>query len=151
LHKISDKEADFKLLKVKKIAFGFNAVPYVVTHDGRTIRYANPDISVNDTIKFNLKENKIEDFYKFDLNLKALVVRGHNVGRVGLIIKRESHPGTKEIIHLKDDQGVHFATTIDNVFIISSGKNSEALISIPSRKGCRQNIIQEQEGRNAAR
>lgn len=85
------------------------------------------------------------------MNLKAMVVRGGNVGRIGLIIKRESHPGTKEIIHLRDDSGVNFATTIDNVFVISSGKNSEALISLPTEKGIRKNIIQEQEGRNAAR
>merc|ERR1712032_867659 len=32
-------DAKFKLCKVKDVAMGKNAIPYLVTHDGRTIRY----------------------------------------------------------------------------------------------------------------
>lgn len=42
--KIKDKEADWKLCKIEKKAIGPNKIAYLVTHDGRTIRYANPDI-----------------------------------------------------------------------------------------------------------
>jgi len=50
-HKIDEKEAAFKLCRIKRKAMGANKIPYVVTHDGRTIRFPHPDIHKNDTIK----------------------------------------------------------------------------------------------------
>jgi small subunit ribosomal protein S4e len=50
-HKIDAKEASFKLCSVKRKAMGENKIPYIVTHDGRTIRYPHPDIKRQDTIK----------------------------------------------------------------------------------------------------
>jgi small subunit ribosomal protein S4e len=50
-HKIDEKEGQFKLCKVLRKTMGANKVPYIVTHDGRTIRYPHPDIKKNDTIK----------------------------------------------------------------------------------------------------
>ena len=50
-HKIDEKEAQFKLCKVIKKAMGVNKIPYMVTNDGRTIRFPHPDIKKNDTIK----------------------------------------------------------------------------------------------------
>jgi len=49
--KIDAKEASFKLCKVLSKKLGKNKIPYIVTHDGRTIRYPHPDIKVNDSIK----------------------------------------------------------------------------------------------------
>ena len=49
--KIDEKEAKFKLCKVKRKAMGPTKIPYIVTHDGRTIRFPHPDIKKNDTIK----------------------------------------------------------------------------------------------------
>lgn len=53
-HKISGKEVTFKLCKIKNRAIGPNKVPYLTTHDGRTIRYAHPEIKKNDTIKVSI-------------------------------------------------------------------------------------------------
>jgi small subunit ribosomal protein S4e len=50
-HKIDSKEAGFKLCKVLRKAMGPNKVPYIVTHDGRTIRFPHPDIKKNDSVK----------------------------------------------------------------------------------------------------
>ncbi len=50
-HKISGKEVTFKLCKIKSRAIGPNKVPYIVTHDGRTIRFPHPEIKKNDTVK----------------------------------------------------------------------------------------------------
>lgn len=38
---------------------GTNAVPYIVTHDGRTIRYPDPMVAINDTVKVDLETNKV--------------------------------------------------------------------------------------------
>lgn len=50
-HRIDAKEAAFKLCKIKRKVLGKNKIPYIVTHDGRTIRFPHPDIKKNDTIK----------------------------------------------------------------------------------------------------
>jgi small subunit ribosomal protein S4e len=50
LKSVNAEEAKFKLCKVKRRLVGPNKVPYVVTNDGRTIRYPHPDIKVNDTL-----------------------------------------------------------------------------------------------------
>ena len=49
--RIDAKEASFKLCKVKRKVIGKNKIPYIVTHDGRTIRYPHPDINKNDSIQ----------------------------------------------------------------------------------------------------
>ena len=46
-------------------------VPVVVTHDGRTIRYPDPNIHVLDTVKIDLKTNKIVDHIKFDTGVQV--------------------------------------------------------------------------------
>jgi ribosomal protein S4E len=40
------EEAGYKLLKVTRQQVGKGGVPYIATHDGRTIRYPDPDIKV---------------------------------------------------------------------------------------------------------
>lgn len=66
IHRISEEEATYKLLKVRKVQLGAKGVPFIVTHDGRTIRYPDPAIKVNDSVKFDLVENKIVDHVKFE-------------------------------------------------------------------------------------
>lgn len=45
---------------------GLKGVPSIVTSDGRTIRYPDPLIKVNDTVKITIENGKIDDFIKFD-------------------------------------------------------------------------------------
>ena len=52
--RIEGKDAGFKLCKVKRKTLGKNKIPYIVTHDGRTIRFPNPEIKKNDTIQVSL-------------------------------------------------------------------------------------------------
>ena len=40
------EEAGYKLLKVTRQQVGKGGVPYIATHDGRTLRYPDPDIKV---------------------------------------------------------------------------------------------------------
>ena len=51
---IKENESKFKLLKVKTKAVGSNKIPYIVTHDGRTIRFPHPEIEQGDTLKYDL-------------------------------------------------------------------------------------------------
>lgn len=157
LHRISSDEAKYKLLKVKEVAKGSKAsigrnpfhagqagvVPYVVTHDGRTVRYPDPLVKRNDTVKFDITTGKIIDFIKFEVGNTAIVTRGANAGRVGVLISNEKHPGAFDIAHLKDKRGDVFATRSGNVFMI--GEGTKPWISMPRGKGIKLSIIEEKE------
>lgn len=56
----------YKLCKVKKTQLGAKNVPFLVTHDGRTIRYPDPIIKANDTIQLDIATSKITDHIKFE-------------------------------------------------------------------------------------
>jgi len=149
LHKITADEAGYKLCRVKRAAIGPNKIPYIITHDGRTIRYPDPLIKANDTIKYDLNANKIIDFTKFEVGQLCLVTGGHSMGRIGTIISRERHPGSFEIIHVKDAVGNTFATRLSNIFVIGSQK--APLISLPANKGVRLSAMEERTRRLAKR
>jgi len=110
LHRITKDESSYKLLRVKKIAKGSKGIPYLVTHDGRTIRYPDPLIKVHDTVRYDLNKGKIVDFIKFETGNLCFVTGGNNLGRVGVITSRERHPGAVDIVHVRDSAGHTFAT-----------------------------------------
>jgi len=147
LHKIDAAELKFKLCRVqqaakgKRASIGHNpkatgqasAIPYVVTHDARTIRFADPAIKVNDTIKIDIATGKVVKHIKFEAGNVSMVIRGHNIGRIGVITSIDRHPGGFEIIHVKDKRGNEFSTRVSNVFIIGQGEKAE--ISLPVGNG----------------
>lgn len=124
LHTVDEKEAGYKLCRVlavrraDKHSAGRNpvatnqaaAVPVATTHDGRTIRYIDPAVKVHDTVKVDLKTNKVVGHVKFEIGNIAFVTRGNNVGRIGVITHKEKHPGSFDIVHIKDKNGHEFST-----------------------------------------
>jgi small subunit ribosomal protein S4e len=153
LVQLDNKEAGFKLCRVKAVSQGSKAymghnpyvkgqaksIPYIVTHDGRTIRYPDPLIKVNDTVKVDIATGKIVGFLKFEVGQLAMVTGGNNVGQVGHVVNRERHLGSFDIVHIRDRQGNTFATRLGNVFIIGDAKESWVKIphlprSSPSQK-----------------
>ena len=42
---------------------------------------------------------------------------GNNIGRAGVIEKIEKHPGSYEIVYIKDTTGKEFSTRLTNIFI----------------------------------
>jgi len=157
LHRITPKEAQFKLCRVTKLGVGSKAsighnpfvpgrqgaIPCLVTHDGRTIRYPDPEIKVNDTIKLDLTTGRITEYVKFDIGNVCMITKGANVGRIAVIASKEHHPGSHDIVHLKDRRGQEFATRISNVFVLGQGENP--LISIPKGRGIKLSIIEERD------
>jgi small subunit ribosomal protein S4e len=147
-HRISEEEAKYKLGKVKRVEIGKKGIPYLVTHDGRTIRYPDPLIKKDYTVKIDIETGKIVEFIKFDVGNLCMITSGRNIGRVGLVENRERHAGSHDIIHIKDASGQTFATRGSNVFII--GQGTKSLVSLPKRKGIKTSVIQEQQHRLAA-
>merc|ERR1719246_58405 len=108
LHKIQKEEASYKLCRVRKVERGPRGVPYAITHDGRTLRYPDPDVKANDTVRLDLATGKILDHAKFEPGNCVMTSAGNNMGRVGVIMHRERHPGSFEIVHIKDEAGHAF-------------------------------------------
>jgi len=144
-HKIDEKEASFKLCKVIRKAMGVNKIPYIVTNDGRTIRFPHPDIKKNDSIKLNLQTGEVDGVIKFENGASVLATGGNNIGRVGILQHIEKHPGSFDIAHVKDSQGHSFATRIGNIFIIGEGK--KPIISLLPGKGIKLSLQEEREKR----
>ena len=105
------------------------------------IRYPDPAIKVNDTVKIDLATGKISEFITFDTGVIAMVIGGRNMGRVGVVTHRERHDGGFNIVHIKDAIDNSFATRESNVFVIGSEK---PWVSLPKGKGvqvCLRRII----------
>jgi len=142
-HKIDEKEAGFKLCKVVRKTIGKNKIPHIVTHDGRTIRYPHPDISLNDSIKFDLKTKQVSGVVKFNNGATVMLTGGNNIGRIGILQSIEKHPGSFDIAHIKDSRGHNFSTRIGNVMVIGDGKTPA--ISLPKGEGIKLNLIEERD------
>jgi small subunit ribosomal protein S4e len=152
LHKISSEEARFKLCKVVSLGTQARDVPYATTHDGRTVRYPDPKIKKNDVLKIDLATGKpVENgILKFEVGTTVMCVKGGNTGRVGTLTHIEKHPGSFDIVHVKDVEGNVFATRLGNVFMIGKGgdlKNCE--VSLPRGKGVKRTIFELRDRGNA--
>jgi len=135
VHRITPQEAKYKLCRVRKVKMGPKMVPFLFTNDGRTIRYPDPLIKVNDTIRVDINTNKIIEFIKFETGNQCMVTGGRNTGRVGQIMNIERHHGSFDIVHVKDAGGHTFATRLNYIFVI--GKGMKAMISLPEGSGVR--------------
>lgn len=141
LHRVSNDEKKYKLCKVMKTMITANKIPVCVTHDGRTIRYPDPDVNANDTIKVDIASGKMTDIIKFEVGAMVMLTRGHNVGRVGQLMHVERHEGSFHIATIKDSKGHTFSTRMQNVFVIGSGQKPQC--SLPKGRGIKKTILQE--------
>jgi len=143
LHRISDEEKAFKLCRVKRVETTNKGIPYLVTHDGRTVRYPDPLVKADDTVKIEIATGKIIGFSKFESGKLAMVTKGRNTGRVGTINHVEKHPGSFDIVTMRDTSGNSFSTRAENVFIIGSGETPD--VTLPKGKGVKLSILEERE------
>lgn len=146
LHSVEGEEANFKLCRVVRVDVTKKGIPVAVTHDGRTIRYPDPDVKPLDTIKVDLKTGKAVGHVKFDTGCLVMTTKGRNSGRIGELVHRDRHPGAFDIVHVRDARGHTFATRLHNVFVIGATNNPDkALISLPRGKGIKFSIIEQRE------
>jgi hypothetical protein len=124
----------YKLCKVKSKKVGDKAIPVIGTNDGRTFRYPDPLIQVGDTVKVDITSTpaKIVDFTKLTVGNLIAVAGGKNTGRVGVISNIEKHPGSFNIVHVKDAAGHTFATRMSNIFVI--GKGAASWVTLPKAR-----------------
>jgi len=141
LHRIQKDESAFKLCRIHKVYITAKKIPVAVTHDGRTIRYPDPDVKVNDTVKVDIATGKMSEIYKFEMGALVMITKGHNTGRVGSLVHLEKHDGSFSIVTIKDKKGNTFATRQGNVFIIGNGDHPQ--VTMPKGRGIKKTILQE--------
>jgi len=143
------EDAKFKLCKVKRQDLGPKGIPYIATTDARTFRYVDPKIKVGDTVRVDLATNKVTEHAPFEVGNICMITGGKNCGRVGIIENRAKHPGSYEIVNVKDGSGHSFSTRAENVFVIGVGPKS--WVTLPKAKGLRKTLLEEHEERTAAK
>mmetsp|Transcript_15371 Transcript_15371/g.17109 ORF Transcript_15371/g.17109 Transcript_15371/m.17109 type:complete len:264 (+) Transcript_15371:55-846(+) len=143
VHRVTAKEANFKLGKVKRLGIAKKGIRYLVTHDGRTIRYPHPDIRPMDTVKIDIKTGKISQFVKYEVGTLIMMIGGKNRGRVGRVQNIEKHIGTSDTVYIKDARGRQWATRPKNLFVI--GVSTTSWISLPTGKGIKLTPVERRD------
>jgi len=144
LVKIPPGEEKRKLLRVNKLGYAPNRVPYAACHDGRVVRFPDPQLKKNDTLVYNLQTKQVEDWIRFKPGQLAMVTGGANTGRIGKITHLERHPGSFDVVHIEDGAGNSMSTRLPNVFVI--GRDAP-LVTVPKMKGVRVTLVQDRQQR----
>ena len=95
--------------------------------------------------RLDINTGKIMDSIKFEAGNLCMVTGGRNTGRVGTIMHRERHPGSFDIVHVKDANGHTFATRLAYIFVI--GKGNKPYISLPKGQGIKLSTAEERDKR----
>jgi small subunit ribosomal protein S4e len=148
---IKDDEAKFKLGRVEQSRLGPGGVPFIVTHDGKTMRYPDPHTKVLDTVKIDLATMRPTEVIKFEIGCQVYINSGKNKGRVGILTSRDRHPGMFDIVHVRDLAGNVFSTRLKNVFVIGAGGKAKTSITLPKGKGVKLSITEERDRKFAER
>ena len=85
---------------------------------------------------------------KFENGASVFVIGGNNIGRTGVLMHVEHHPGSYEIVHIRDANGKTFATRLSNIFVIGQGKKPQ--IKLPKGDGLKLSLIAERNAKIAA-
>ncbi|KAI5189976.1 small subunit ribosomal protein S4e [Nematocida sp. AWRm77] len=133
LQSITEEEAKFKLCKVASKRMENGGILTLHTNDGRTIKYANPDVKIGDSIKFDLEKQEMTEFYSFEVGKTAYAFRGKNMGCIGVIRDIKKHAGGFFMATLQDQNERLFITRADNVIVI--GENGQSMIALTKERG----------------
>jgi len=116
---ISGADAKYKICKIvsKKIAKG-NKVQ-LVTNDGRTIMTTNNAYKPKASIKLDLEENTIKEYFPIDKGRSAIVIGGKHVGQKAKIIGVSEATMQKPMIIKLKDNDKEFETTEKNIVVIN--------------------------------
>lgn len=96
-------------------------------------------------MQLNLATGEIESLIKFENFSTVFITGGNNIGRVGTMLSVEHHPGSYEIVHVKDSRGNTFSTRLSNTFVIGSEK--KPVITLPKGDGVRLTLTEERNKR----
>ncbi|MHA2245379.1 MAG: 30S ribosomal protein S4e [Candidatus Hodarchaeales archaeon] len=140
LHPISKDESHSKILRIQGKQTTKGGLIQLTFHDGRNY-LINPqedqkiplsELSVKDSILFNLEDKKIDEHYPFAKESTAMITGGHNIGLVGKIKEIEKQSGREmRTVTIKTEER-EIETVDRQIFIIGKEK---PVIEIPKETG----------------
>lgn len=104
-----------------------------MTQDVHTVHYPDPFIQVKGTIQIDLKRTgKITDFNDLDTVNMCMIMGGANLGRIGVISNRKGHPGSFDVVQIKDANSGSSAPQPNNSFV--NGKAINQVFLFPEER-----------------
>jgi len=88
-------------------------------------------------------KSKVLETFEWMNGACVMIIGGRNIGRVGILQKMEKHPGSFDIVHVKDTAGHEFATRRENLFVI--GKGNKPAVRLPPGKGVKLDVVTDRE------
>jgi small subunit ribosomal protein S4e len=120
LVEITDKEAKYKICKIifKKIIKDNNI--QLTSNDGRIITTTNNAYKTKASVKLDLEENTIKEYYPLEKGRDVLIIGGKHIGAKGKITNVSNSTINKQsLIKLKSTSGEEFETTEKNVLVVN--------------------------------
>jgi len=135
LHRIDEREAELKPLRIKRKVTVKGGRLQFTFHDGRTLLLKDSGdaelkgLRTYDTVLMNLRSKTVEGYVKLDAGALAYVIDGRNVGFVGRIESiQQIFKRAKAVTTLRSDEGEVVRTILEYVFAIGTEK---PVISLP--------------------
>lgn len=139
LHKISSEEAGFRITKVLS-KHSYNNIPLTSTLDGFNFKFANPAIDIGDTVKVDIRTNKIVDSLPIEVGKVAYVYSGPNAGRIGVVKRIDVAIDGKKTFQVQDRSQKSF--NVPSSKIMAIGDANSILIGLDENDGVRLNSFE---------
>lgn len=119
LTEIPDTETKHKICKIVKKKLTKNGNVQLITNDGRSIITTNQAYKTKASVKLDLEDNTIKEYYPLENGRKVYVVGGKHKGTKGTIVNvTKGQMNKADLIKIKI--GEHeYETTEKNVFVIN--------------------------------
>jgi len=119
LIEIPREDTKYKICKIIKKKITKKGGIQLVTNDGRTINTTNNGYKTKASIKLDLEENTIKEYYPIEKGRKVFLIGGKHIGQHGIIIDiTKGNMIKKELVKIKIEDK-EFETTEKNIFVIN--------------------------------
>jgi len=119
LIEITPEETKYKICKIIKKKITNKGQIQLTTNDGRTIITTNNGYKTKASIKLDLDDNTIKEYYPLENGRKVFLIGGKYVGQSGIIVNiTKGNMIKQELVKLKIDDK-EFETTEKNIFVIN--------------------------------
>ncbi len=119
LKEITKEETKYKICKIVAKKLVEKGSAQLVTNDGRTIITTNLAYKPKASIKLDLEENTIQEYYPLEKGRDIFVIGGKHIGLSAKI--EDITPGTmqRQTLIKAKEKGIDFETTEKNVIVIN--------------------------------
>ena len=116
---ISKDETKYKICKIisKKIIKKKNV--QLITNDGRSVITSNLGYKVKSSIKLDLEDNTIKEYYPLEKGKDVLVIGGKHISHIAKISDITKGTMQKPMLIKLETEGIKFETTENNVIVIN--------------------------------